>query len=158
MSFLIKTDPELWLVSKTPQIFVEWISIVTSCDQAAEIEKNSKTSKKQPKNGHFYHIFQFIFISAAWSQYLTLVHNCIQFLRNFETIHKSRSILIVKWENISVKVPGWLDPRTLLICKKWQFISNQKFRSCCRTKIRGIMGKWDFSASNQWIYVYHKIL
>ena len=81
--------------------------MATSCDQAAEFEKTSKTSKKQPKNGHFYHIFQFIFISAAWSQYLTLVHNCIQFLRNFETIQRSRSILIVKWENISVKAPGW---------------------------------------------------
>ena len=54
----------------------------------------------------FYHIFQFIFTSAAWSQYLTLIHNCIHFLKNFETTHRPGSILIVKWENISVKVPG----------------------------------------------------
>ena len=79
--------------------------MATSCDQAAELKKSSKTSKKQPKMAIFYHIFQFIFISAAWSQYLTLIHNCIHFLRNFETTHRSGSILIVKWENISVKVP-----------------------------------------------------
>ena len=106
LRFLIKTDPELWLISNIPQAFVELISIVTSCNQVAEFEKTFKTSKKQPKNGHFYHIFQFFFILGAWLQYLTLVYNCIQFLRNFETLHRSGSILIVKWESIWVKVPG----------------------------------------------------
>ena len=78
MSFLIKTDPELQVVSKFPKKFVELRCNVIICDQAVKIEITSKNIKKWPKNGNFYPIFEVFFILTAWSQYMTLEPNCIK--------------------------------------------------------------------------------
>ena len=94
------------MVSKFPQKFEELRCNVISCDQAVNIETTSKNIKKWQKNGNSYLIFEVFFILTAWSQYLTLEPNCIKDLWNFETIHRSKSVFIVKRENFSANGSG----------------------------------------------------
>ena len=92
MRFLIKTDPELLLVSKFSLKYVELRCNVSSCDQAVKIEITSKNLKKWPKNGTFWPIFEVFFILTAWLQYLTLKHivqKICKILRPFKGLHLS---------------------------------------------------------------------